>query len=216
MFFSLVNESNKKSTSLIDSIFKLRKNVFSDKLKWDLPVHGDIEFDEYDKLNPIYVVWTDKTKTILYGSVRLLPTSGPTLLHDVFGATHGHNPELKDPRIWEGTRLCLDVEKIAQHFPQLTPDKAFSKMLLALCECALDAGIQRLVSNFEPCLRRVYLRAGVELNFHGSADLYGKRPVCCASFEVSERILDKMRLKTEHISAIFQPALSQLPTLQAL
>ncbi|MGO7675535.1 hypothetical protein ACC685_37370, partial [Rhizobium ruizarguesonis] len=61
--------------------------------------------------------------------------------------------------------------------------RAFSMMLLALCECALDHGIHTMISNYEPYLKRVYKRAGAEVEELGREDGYGKYPVCCGAFE---------------------------------
>jgi len=95
--------------------------------------------------------------------------------------------------IWEGTRMCIDEEAIAKDFPEVDAGRAFSMMLLALCECALDHGIHTMISNYEPYLKRVYKRAGAEVEELGRADGYGKYPVCCGAFEVSDRVLRKMR-----------------------
>lgn len=178
---------------LMKRIFRLRKRVFADALNWDVPVHGDKEYDEYDAMGASYLVWCSPDRQELYGVVRLMTTDGPTLLHDVFWATHGRNADLIGNSIWEGTRMCLDEALIARDFPEIDGARAFSLLLLALCEAALACGIERLVSNFEPVMSRVYRRAGVRMQMHGSADGYGRRPVCCASFEVSGAVLADMR-----------------------
>lgn len=178
---------------LMAKIFQLRKRVFADTLKWEVPVHGDQEHDEYDRAGASYLVWCSDDQRQLYGVVRLMTTDGPTLLHDVFWATHGRNADLIGADIWEGTRMCLDETLIARDFPDIDAGRAFSLLLLALCEAALASGIDRLVSNFEPAMSRIYKRAGVRMRMHGSADGYGRRPVCCASFEVSREVLAEMR-----------------------
>ena len=91
--------------------------------------------------------------------------------------------------------MCVDEEAIARDFPHLRPDRAFCLLLLALCEVALDNGIDTLISNYEPHMRRIYERAGAELDELGRADGFGRFPVCCGAFEVSLRVLTQMRLK---------------------
>lgn len=177
-----------ENRQLMRTIFRLRKKVFHDRLNWDVPVSGDEERDSYDDLGAHYLVWCSEDRSRLYGTVRLMPTSGPTLLHDVFWATHGRNADLIADDIWEGTRMCLDDDLLARDFPGMAPGAGFSLLLLALCEAAQAQGISRLVSNFEPMMSRVYRRAGVSIRMHGTADGYGRRPVCCASFTVSDRV----------------------------
>jgi len=50
-----------------------------------------------------------------------------------------------------------------------------------------------MISNYEPHLKRVYKKAGAEVDELGRADGYGKYPVCCGRFEVSSGVLSKMR-----------------------
>ncbi len=91
--------------------------------------------------------------------------------------------------------MCLDEDAIARDFPDMDAGRAFSLLLLGLCEVGLHHGNSRLVSNFEPCMSRVYRRAGLKYDLHGKADGYGKRPVCCASFAVNTTVLAEMRAK---------------------
>jgi N-acyl-L-homoserine lactone synthetase len=184
-----------KHTELLDQSFRLRKSVFADRLGWDVSVSNHRERDRYDDLHPVYLLWCDAQRTPLYGTVRLLPTTGPTLLYDVFRETFPDASDLVAPGIWEGTRMCIDEGALARDIPGLTPERAFCLLLLALCEVALDNGIDTLISNYEPQMRRVYQRAGAEFDELGRADGYGRYPVCCGAFEVSSRILAQMRSK---------------------
>lgn len=203
MYFIIQGHEYHKFPELLDQMFRLRKKVFFDQLGWAVPVKGDREQDEYDNLRPAYLVWTDTAKTRLYGMMRLMPTTGPTLMFDVFRETFPEGDALMAPGIWEGTRMCINEEVIAADFPALDPGRAFCLLLLALCECALHHGIHTMLSNYEPHLRRVYRRAGVEVQELGRADGYGKHPVCCGAFEVSESVLDTMRSKLSVTKPLF-------------
>jgi acyl homoserine lactone synthase len=151
------------------------------------------EVDLYDMLKPAYLLWSNDARTSLYGSMRLMPTTGPTLLYDVFRRTFPGHAELTSPGIWEGTRMCLDTEKIEADLPGMDASRAFSLLLVALCECAMAHGIHTMISNYEPHMARIYRRAGAAVDELGRADGYGLRPVCCGAFEVSDRVLDTMR-----------------------
>ncbi|WGW04531.1 acyl-homoserine-lactone synthase [Tropicibacter oceani] len=189
MFTTIQPHEVKQNSKLMADVFRLRKRVFADQLGWDVPVHEDMEKDAYDDMGASYLVWCSDDKATLYGVVRLMPTEGPTLLHDVFHATHGRNPDLIDRTVWEGTRMCLDDALIARDFPDLPAAQGFNLLFLALCEAALAHNIRRMVSNFEPCMSRVYRRAGLAYDIHGRADGYGAKPVYCASFAVTQDVL---------------------------
>jgi acyl homoserine lactone synthase len=192
MFIVVQKHEYKKYPTLLDQAFRLRKRVFFDRLGWDVSVEGDFERDAYDELGPAYLMWANDAADTLYGTVRLMPTTGPTLLFDVFGSTFP-DTALSAPGIWEGTRMCIDDAAIRRDFPHLSSARAFSLLLLALCECGLDYGIHTLVSNYEPYFRRVYRRAGLRVAELGRADGYGRFPVCCGIFEVTEETRQVMR-----------------------
>lgn len=201
--------------ALMAAMFRLRKSVFHDKLKWAVQVDGDMERDVYDTMGPAYLVWCDAAQTKLYGMIRLMPTTGPTLLYDVFRRTFPDDVDLVAPGIWEGTRMCLDEAAIAQDYPSLEPVYCFCTMLLALCECAMHYGIHAMISNYEPHLRRVYRRAGLDVQELGRADGYGLHPVCCGLFDVSEPVLRKMRTALKMEAPLFHvPAATRATTLQ--
>jgi acyl homoserine lactone synthase len=193
MFITVESHEYAKYQPLLDQMFRLRKRVFSDQLGWDVPVIGDYERDFYDERRPVYLIWCDDAKRKLYGCLRLMPTTGPTLLHDVFRRTFPEDIDLISPGIWEGTRMCVDEEVVKADFPEIDAGRAFCLLLLALCECAMAHGIHTMISNYEPHLKRVYKKAGAEVDELGRADGYGKYPVCCGRFEVSSVVLTKMR-----------------------
>ncbi len=160
--FTLIQAADfQKNDKLLTATFKLRKKVFADQLNWDVPVTDDQEFDAYDNEKAQYLVWCSADRETVYGVVRLIPTSAPTLLFDVFDRTHNNDQSLVSDTIYEGTRMCLDDDMIAEDFPTMAPGAGFTLLLLALCETGLAAGIDRLVSNFEPAMSRIYKRAGL-------------------------------------------------------
>lgn len=90
----------------IFSMFRDRKRVFVDILKWDIPYNDLIEQDQFDDDYTEYFIVSDPQTKEHLGSVRLLRTDRPHILGDIF-------PELCDvpvprgPSIREITRLCL-------------------------------------------------------------------------------------------------------------
>ncbi|MEE9315395.1 MAG: acyl-homoserine-lactone synthase [Rhizobiaceae bacterium] len=210
MFLILEDSKKHGNRALVERMFNLRAEVFHDKLGWDVEVGKHGEVDVYDDANPAYLMWCNAEQTTLYGCLRLLPTTGPTLLYDVFRETFPNNVSLTAPGIWEGTRLCIDEVAIARDIPDLDAKQAFCLMLLALCETALKFNIHTLISNYEPATKRLYNMAGAPLTELGRADGFGKRPVCAGSFEVSEKVLSNMRTRLGIVGSLFTTELDQL------
>lgn len=91
---------------LAHSMFTDRRAQFKTRLGWDVTVDefGE-ERDEYDSLNPLYVIVANE-KGLHEASMRLLPTVGQTMVNDHFNdVTDGVS--IKSPLIWECTRFCI-------------------------------------------------------------------------------------------------------------
>lgn len=207
MFFTIEAFQFEQNEKLLDAMFRLRARTFYEELGWDVKVESGRERDSYDDLSPVYLVWQGKRSGALIGSLRLLPTTGPTLLNDVFKKTLPENFNLSTPGIWEGTRLCVDQKTLNLEYPRMEPKFAFCMMLLALCELGIEKGIQTLISNYEPPTKRLYQMAGAPLELLGKADGYGKRPVCAGAFRVAPDVLSTMQQKLK----ISVPLLSHSP-----
>lgn len=195
MFITLQAHEYHKYPELMDQMFRLRKDVFADQLGWDVPVIGDYEKDHYDNCHPVYLMWCDDTATELYAVVRLLPTTGPTLLYDVFRKTFPNVVSLEAPGIWEATRMCMDMDKIKRDHSDMASGQASALMLLTMCETGIAHGIHTMISNYEPQMQRIYRRSGATFVELGRADGYGKYPVCCGQFEISQDVLVAMQSK---------------------
>jgi acyl homoserine lactone synthase len=187
-----------KYSNLIDEMFRLRARIFRNRLRWDVQVVDGRERDKYDDEAPVYVIYTEDETGEIKGSLRLLPTTGPTLLAESFSDTLPDAVHLSAPTIWECTRFCLDDE-ILDWGRQDELLLASAVLIAALGEVAISAGIESIIGNFEAPMLRLYRRIGCEVEVLGSTSRYG-RPVYLGLFSISEPILRgiKKRLKNAH------------------
>jgi N-acyl-L-homoserine lactone synthetase len=93
---------------LLASMFRLRRFVFRDRLDWSVSVSGDLELDVYDALNPTYLIMMSDSREVV-GCVRLLPTTGPTMLADTFPQLLASNTPPRNSRILESSRFCVNT-----------------------------------------------------------------------------------------------------------
>lgn len=182
-----------KYSRLMDEMFRLRARIFHDRLKWDVRVVDGKERDKYDDQAPVYIIYTDRQQREVKGSLRLLPTTGPTLLADCFADTVPDAAHLSSPTIWEGTRFCLS-EAILDR--ELLDGLLFvsTVMITALGELAVKAGIELVVGNFDAVMLRLYRRLGCDFEILGSTWKYGQ-PVYLGLFPISEPLLRKWKRK---------------------
>lgn len=137
---------------LAHSMFRHRPLQFHDRLGWDVSVDDrGKERDAYDRENPLYVIWQERDGSH-GGSMRLLPTTGATMVNDHFAhLTDG--VRIASPLIWECTRFCLA--------PKAAPGVA-AALMLAGGEVMLAFGVEHYVGVFDARMVRIYRRIGAE------------------------------------------------------
>ena len=97
----------------LSEMYRLRYRVFKERLGWDVQTGGDLEVDEFDALQPVYLIQRSSDYRV-QGCVRLLPSTGPTMLRETFPVLLEEGSVLADPTIWESSRFALDVDSNAR------------------------------------------------------------------------------------------------------
>lgn len=137
--------------SYLSDMFRLRARVFRDELGWDVEVHQGKEFDRYDAEDSLYLLSVNRQR-VLDGALRLMPTSGPTLLTDVFGELVPSDMALRSPHLWEATRFCV----CRSHSP-LHKGIAIAAwhLVIGAAEAAVESGVDALVMICDERVRRL-------------------------------------------------------------
>jgi acyl-homoserine lactone synthase len=120
----------------LKAMFRARKEVFVDLLKWDLPVlAGEYEIDQFDDEHAWYVIVTDDNGNHL-ASARLLKTGRPHILGSLFPQLCASGvPSGRD--VLEITRFCLD-----RHENAASRRNARNRLVSALVAVALEREVR--------------------------------------------------------------------------
>lgn len=136
---------------LAQSMFSDRAEQFSRRLGWDVAVSEDgLERDEYDALNPLYVIWEGPDGRH-GGSMRFLPTTGRTMVNEHFAGLNDGHP-ITSPFIWECTRFCLSPQADRRVAPALA---------LGAGELMVHAKLEHYVGVFDARMERIYRLMGL-------------------------------------------------------
>ena len=135
---------------LAAEMFRDRADQFKIRLNWEVNVdaHG-FERDEYDDLNPLYVIWENADGTH-GGSMRFLPTVGRVMVNEHFPHLLGGG-SISSPTIWECTRFCLS---------RGANPKVAAALMLAGGEIMEGFGVEHFVGVFDARMVRIYRRIG--------------------------------------------------------
>ncbi len=160
--------------TLARGMFRDRATQFHDRLGWDVHVdEAGEERDEYDAMNPLYVIWEDADGRH-GGSMRFLPTTGRTMVNDHFlFLTDG--VRIESPLIWECTRFCLA--------PRPEPRTA-AALMLAGGDIMTGFGVKHFVGVFDGLMQRVYRRIGSSPDVLGETGT-GRARLCVGLWEYS-------------------------------
>ncbi len=186
--------------NLLNQTYALRARVFRDRLGWDVNVQDGMETDVFDTLNPTTLVSVDNDG-IVVGSMRILQTTGPNMLADVFYAILQGEPAPRSPLIWEATRLCVDTDRLsATGSPRAKNSISYvtSEIMVAACEYAMEAGVTDAVAVIDPLMNRVLKRSGnAPYDYLGEATPMGKVTAMAGLLDCSEERATRLRDRSD-------------------
>ena len=130
------------SAESLRELYRFRHRVFKERLGWQVPSRCALEVDAYDALDPVYTAYYYRGSII--GAFRLLPTTGPYMLRDVFsGMLRGESAPCASD-VWELSRFAIEP---AHRSPmgQLTCSQDLFELLRACYGFSYSNGIRELV-----------------------------------------------------------------------
>ncbi len=144
---------------LRQTMFRDRATQFVHRLKWDLPLTpAGEERDEYDALNPLYLIWQGPDGRH-GGSMRFLPTIGRNMVQDHFSHLTG-GVRIESPLIWECTRFCLAPDAGRQ---------VSAALVLGAGEIMQHFHLSHFVGVFDRRMERIYRLFGLEPELIGAS-----------------------------------------------
>jgi N-acyl-L-homoserine lactone synthetase len=136
-----------------------RHDVFVRRLAWSLPMIDGVESDQYDRGDATYFVASDDGGQVT-ACTRLLPTTAPYMLPELFPHLLGSMTAPCDPGTWELSRFAASVQR------------GSNERLLALSQSAIDLldsvlhfarrnAVTRLMLVTSLSVERLMIRAGL-------------------------------------------------------
>lgn len=167
----------------MDEMHRLRARVFKDRLNWDVEVKDGRERDVFDDLDATYLLSVNATRSVK-GTLRLLPTTGPNMLRDVFSALMPDGGTIESPTIWESTRFAVDLD--VPSIPGRRVNAVTTELLLGIVEVGMLAGLSLILSVFDAYMLRVLRSAGYAPELIGAPHRFGGVLTYAGLFDVSE------------------------------
>jgi len=193
----------------MDAMFRNRAAIFSERLGWEVVVKDGYERDVFDDSNPLYLVSVDPDTEDYRGSLRLLPTTGPNMLRDVF--PHLLDGDyLESATIWECSRICVGA---AHGQPERDGGRAayvLSELILGIGEVAVAAGLTQIVAVFDARMLRVLKAVGCNPEIIGTPRPIGDVMCYAALFDTGEGQLKAFRAATGIDDSVLAPGAKEI------
>jgi acyl homoserine lactone synthase len=173
--------------SLLDEMHQLRARVFAGRLGWQVRIEYGRERDEYDALEPTYILaLTDRGQVA--GCARVLPTTGPIMLAQTFAQLLAGGRLRGKPTMIESSRFCVDTRSEGRGGRFL--HEATKTMFAGIIEWSMSNGFDEIVTATDVRFERILQRAGWPMTRLGDVKLIGETlsvagilPADQASFE---------------------------------
>ncbi len=189
------------------SMFRDRAEQFQKRLRWAVTVDDrGWERDEYDDLDPLYVIW-ERPDGSHGGSMRFLPTTGRTMVNEHF-LTLLDGVEVRSPLIWECTRFCLTPE---------ADSRVAAGLMLGGGELMRAFGLRHFVGVFDARMVRIYRMIGSSPEVLGSSG-DGKETISVGLWDYSPvaraRVMARAQISSEMSEAWFEQSFGYRPELR--
>ena len=187
--------------TLRDQMFEHRREEFCERLGWDLRIDSrGREIDDYDGLDPLYVILTDEVGEHL-ASGRLLPTIKRTMIGDVFSDIVDAS-EYVDSCTWEVTRVFVakrDANSV----------KTAAALMWGGCHFGMSMGVTSFVSITPKFMTRVFGVCGWNGQvLQCGSDAQGGE-ICACRWPLNSDVLAKLKRKAGQIlSGVSSPLLN--------
>lgn len=172
----------------IDAMHCLRHRVFKERMNWAVNSRKGRERDVYDLMGPVYLIATGKSDEVC-GTLRLLPTTGPYMLKDVFPQLMDGEEFPSDPQIWESSRLAVDTG-LQVPDSHASSKEITNKLLAGMFECGLLFGIHEFVAVYDERVGRILRRNGCKLLWESRPKQIGETIALAGRLEVSEAVVE--------------------------
>ncbi|CAL4869298.1 hypothetical protein MMA231_03590 (plasmid) [Asticcacaulis sp. MM231] len=185
---------------------QLRHREFIDRQKYEVKSIDGLEFDVYDHIATVYLVYSDDGQQVL-GLSRLTPVRYGCMLADHFSDLVDDTTVFRShDNVWESTRFCID-----HRLPVEKRQDICHALVAANIEFGLARDIDQIIGLMPTMiLRSVFEKSGVSLDRLGAAQrVGGHTKIQAASISISKAQWQRVKRVTGLSSVILNHAVAR-------
>ena len=174
-----------------EDMFRLRYRVFKERLNWEVETQDDLEMDRFDKLDPVYLMAFDPSGRLV-GTWRMLPTTGPYMLRDVFPVLLDGMKAPRHPRTCEGSRFAVDCDYLGRS-GLAALSLVTSEIFCAVVEFCIANGYTEVVTVYDARIGRLLPRLACFPKWQSRQMRIGNTITMAGRFDANPAVLNRIR-----------------------
>ncbi len=178
--------------NLLKQMYRLRADVFGGRLEWDVTVTDGGERDQYDDLNPTYILAVSVGNKVV-GCARLLPAVGPTMLELTFPQLLRDRSLNANATMIESSRFCVDTTLPASRGGGHQLHLATLTMFAGIIEWSMANGYDRIVTATDLRFERILNRAGWPMARLGEPVAIGNTVAIAGTLPADQESFEQVR-----------------------
>jgi acyl homoserine lactone synthase len=175
---------------ILVEMFRLRARVFGGRLGWPVTITDGLEQDEFDQLNPTYLVVIEDDG-IVSGAVRLLPANGPTMLEQAFPELIGGRLLQAQANTVESSRFCIDTDIVRKSASAAASLSTYA-LFAGIVEWGLINNYSQLVTATDLRMERILRRVGWPLMRLGKPVAIDATMAIAGSLSLHHDVFDRL------------------------
>lgn len=184
-----------KQHSLAD-MHKVRKCIFKDRMGWDVDITQDgLEIDNYDVAPTVYILVRDDRQRIV-GVWRLTPTTGPSMIREIWPQFLKHFPVPASDDIWELSRFGVHSYDNHRQDHIHHVNVVTAQLILTLIQTCILVDIPYVYTMYHKAVGRSIQRVGFIPDAVSQEELVDGKPGVVVRFPMNSTTLERVQHRT--------------------
>lgn len=180
-------------TRLLIEMHRMRKRVFKDRLSWSVNIsRSGMEVDAFDLPEAFYLLAVTGEGAVT-GSWRFLPTSGPTMIRDIWPEFMTTIDFPSDPFVWEGSRFSVEKAPGTHSKGLAQISHTTQELFCGITELCVHCGIREIFTLYDMRIARLLGRLNCPAKQVSSRICINGLPAEVGRFVTDQAMLERLR-----------------------
>ncbi len=193
----------------LDEMFRLRHRIFCERMNWDVRSVNGREHDDFDNHRPVYLLGRDPSG-VLVSTWRLLPTTGPYMIRNVFPDLMDGRTMPNDPGVWETSRFAVETEDDSTD-SLAAVSEATRELFCGLVEFGIAYGILEVITLYDVRIGRLLPRIGCKPKWRTAGRRFQGTITFIGGFAIDDQVLAGLRAKGSIEGSVLASQANLLP-----